>query len=87
MYSALMISLIFKALFLYILFLMIRGAWRGYKVYGAMQDALRGGETPHGDIFGRAQRDSDTGSSREQTRKSNSSDIIEAEYRVIDPKN
>ncbi len=87
MYIEAMISLIIKALFLYILFLMIRGIWRGYKVYGAMQEAIRAGQAPTGDIFGRERANHSENSGRARATGSNSSDIIEAEYRVIDPKN
>lgn len=82
-----MISLIFKALFLYILFLMVRGAWKGYKVYGAMQDALKNGQNPGADIFGRGASGLYSEPSSSYARKGNSNDIIEAEYRVIGPKN
>lgn len=74
-----MMSIIIKALLLYFLYLIGRGLWRGYKIYGAMQEAIKQGGASAGHAgSGR--------SSYQRARPSaqNSDDIIEAEYRVVD---
>jgi len=77
-----MLSLIFKAIFLYFLYLMLRGLWRGYKVFGAVQDAIRNGQHQGAQNYEQAQNRQAQSSQSDN----HSSDIIEAEYRVVDSK-
>lgn len=73
-----MMSIIIKALLLYFLYLIGRGLWRGYKIYGAMQEAIKQGGASAGHAGG-----GHTNYQRARTQTRNSDDIIEAEYRVV----
>lgn len=70
-----MMAIIFKALFIYFLFLFVRSIWRGYR----MVEEIKSRSTEYSQNQNDPFRRSDV-----HSKKSNSGDVLEAEYRVLD---
>jgi len=70
-----MMAIIFKALFIYFLFLFVRSVWRGYRMVEEIKSRSTEYAQTQNDPF--RQRDA-------QSKGTKSGDVLEAEYRVLD---